>query len=62
MESAPADEEVTTAAASMVELRLREVERIRKLLEEIQAEENLSLAGVSVAVREMSVLADRMTE
>jgi glutamate dehydrogenase len=62
METAPADEEVTTAAASLVELRSREVERIRKLLEEIQAEENLSLAGVSVAVREMSVLADRMTD
>ena len=62
MESEPADEEVTTAAASLVELRSREVERIRKLLEEIQAEEDLSLAGVSVAVREMSVLADRITD
>ena len=30
------------------------------MLDEVRAEEELSLAGVSVAVRELAVLADRM--
>jgi glutamate dehydrogenase len=61
IETAPADQDVTSAAESLVELRSREVDRIRKLLEEIRAEDEVSLAGMSVAVREMSVLAERMT-
>ncbi|MEJ2538385.1 MAG: NAD-glutamate dehydrogenase [Gemmatimonadota bacterium] len=59
MESAPVETEVASAAESVLELRSREVERVRKLLEELRAEDDLSLAGMSVAVREMSVLAER---
>jgi glutamate dehydrogenase len=53
-------DEPSTAAESVMQERSRDVERIRKLLDEVQAEEELSLAGVSVAVRELAVLADRM--
>ncbi len=48
------------AAESVVARRARDVDRIRKLLDEVKAEEELSLAGVSVVVRELGVLADRM--
>ena len=38
----------------------RDVERVARLLEEIRSEEALSLAGISVAVRELAVFADRL--
>jgi glutamate dehydrogenase len=61
MEFASEEEDVTSAVEALVKSRSRDVERIRTLLEEIQADEAVSLAGVSVAVREMSVLAERMS-
>jgi len=47
------------AAARLVERRRREMDRLRKLLEEIRTEQAMSLAGLSVAVREIAALADR---
>ncbi len=50
--------EVGDAATRVVEARRREVERLQTLLDEIKAEDRMSLAGLSVAVREISMLAE----
>ena len=55
-------QDVTAAARSLVKARARDVERLKTLLDEIRAEDAVSLAGMSVAVREMTVLAERMAE
>ncbi|MDT8368856.1 MAG: NAD-glutamate dehydrogenase [Longimicrobiales bacterium] len=52
-------EDVGEAASRVIEARQREMDRLRRLLEEIQAEDAMSLAGLSVAVREIAALADR---
>jgi len=52
-------DDVGEAAAQVMEQRRQEMERLRRLLEEIRSEDEMSLAGLSVAVREIVGLADR---
>jgi glutamate dehydrogenase len=47
------------AATRVMEARRQEMERLRQLLEEIRSEGEMSLAGLSVAVREIAAFADR---
>jgi glutamate dehydrogenase len=47
------------AASRVMEARRKEMDRLRQLLEEIRTEDEMSLAGLSVAVREIAALADR---
>ncbi|MBW3535239.1 MAG: NAD-glutamate dehydrogenase [Gemmatimonadetes bacterium] len=47
------------AQERLMEARSRDLARFQSLLEEIQTDEALSLSGLSVAVREMTVLSDR---
>jgi len=51
--------DVGEAAAQAVERRQREMERLRALLDEIRTEDVMSLAGLSVAVREIAGFAER---
>jgi glutamate dehydrogenase len=44
----------------MAVLRQREVERFRSIVEELQAEESIGLAAMSVAIRELGSVADRL--
>jgi glutamate dehydrogenase len=52
--------DIDRATDRLMRTREREVSRFRELLDEMQQEPALSLAGVSVAVREMSLLSERM--
>ncbi|HSG47375.1 MAG TPA: NAD-glutamate dehydrogenase [Longimicrobiales bacterium] len=52
--------DASTAARDLLAAHSRDVDRIGRLLSEIRAEEAMSLAGISVAVRELAVLADRL--
>jgi glutamate dehydrogenase len=52
--------EIDRVADRLLHSRARDVTRFRELLDEIRAEANLSLAGVSVAVREISALSERL--
>ena len=52
-------EDIGDAASLAIEERRREMERLRTLLEEIRSENAMSLAGLSVAVREIIGLAAR---
>ncbi len=52
--------DVGEAATRLLEHRARDVERFRRLLEEIRAEDVMTLSGFSVAVREMTVLSEKM--
>ncbi len=47
------------AASRIMEARRQEMDRLRRLLDEIRSENEMSLAGLSVAVREIAALADR---
>jgi len=42
-----------------MESRRNEMERLRNLLDEIRSTDEMSLAGLSVAVREIAAVADR---
>ncbi len=59
MRTRPETRSVDEARERIMEARTRELARFQALLEEIQAEETLSLSGLSVAVREMAVLSER---
>ena len=48
------------AADRLLASRAREVARFEALLQEVQAEPRMSVAGLSVAVREIALLAERM--
>jgi glutamate dehydrogenase len=48
------------AAEALIQSRAADVARFQTLLQEIQAEPTMSLSGLSVAVREISLLSDRM--
>jgi glutamate dehydrogenase len=50
--------DVGEAATRLLEHRERSVERFRRLLDEIQSEETMSLSGLSVAVREITRLSE----
>ena len=52
--------DIDGAADLLIESRRQEVPRFQALLQEIQAEQTMSLSGVSVAVREIAWLSDRM--
>ena len=52
--------DIDGAADLLIESRRQEVTRFQALLQEIQAEQTMSLSGVSVAVREIAWLSDRM--
>jgi len=54
--------DVSEAAEELVQWRRREVERFRSLLEEIRGEERMTLSGLSVAVRELTLLSERLQE
>lgn len=48
------------AAQRLIQERRRDVERFRQLLDEIRADDEISLSGLSVAVREITALSDRV--
>ena len=48
------------AVRSLLRERSADVDRMARLVAEIRAEEDISLAGISVAVRELAVFADRL--
>ncbi len=52
--------DVGDAAQRLLEERRRDVERFRRLLDEIRMENEISLSGLSVAVREITVLSERV--
>jgi glutamate dehydrogenase len=52
--------DVDTAATRILEERRRDVERFQRLLDEIRADDSTGLSGLSVAVREMTVLSERV--
>ncbi|MGD2070463.1 MAG: NAD-glutamate dehydrogenase, partial [Gemmatimonadota bacterium] len=61
MEHLPGAEDVGRTAEALMESRGREVARYRALVEELMAEgESTSLSALSVAVREITVLAERL--
>ena len=52
--------DIGEAASRLLAQRTRDVDRFRRLLEEIRAEDGMTLAGLSVAVREITVLSERV--
>ncbi len=52
--------DIDVAADNLIESRRREVTRFQTLLQEIQGEQAMSLSGLSVAVREIAWLSDRL--
>ena len=52
--------DIGEAASRLLAQRKRDVDRFRRLLEEIRAEDGMTLAGLSVAVREITVLSERV--
>lgn len=54
------DKDILDRVQAVLAEHARDVDRVGRLLEEIRSEEVLSLAGISVAVRELAVFADRL--
>jgi NAD-specific glutamate dehydrogenase len=54
-------EDAARAADRLLDPGRRETRRYRRLLEEIRGEDRMTLSGLSVAVREMTALAARLT-
>lgn len=52
--------DVGDAAQRLLEERRRDVERFRRLLDEVRAGERVTLPGLSVAVREITMLSERV--
>ncbi len=52
--------DVDAAATRLLEERHRDVERFRHLLDEIHGEQQMTLSGLSVAVREITALSERV--
>jgi glutamate dehydrogenase len=59
MRSGGAGPDVGETALRLLEHRQRELDRYRRLLDEIRGEGRMTLSGLSVAVREMSLFAER---
>jgi glutamate dehydrogenase len=59
MRSRGGEQDVDGATDRLLESRQGEVARFQSLLQEIQAEPAMTLSGLSVAVREITLLADR---
>ena len=51
--------DIDRAADNLIEARARDVARFRSLLEEVRGEAAISLSSLSVAVREIALLAER---
>ena len=62
MDEDAASESVDQAVEHVILRRSRELDRFRSLLEEIRGEEKATLPGLSVAVREVAALADRLED
>ncbi|MEQ9569133.1 MAG: NAD-glutamate dehydrogenase, partial [Longimicrobiales bacterium] len=52
--------DVGDTAQRLIEERRRDVERFRRLLDEVRAEDQITLSGLSVAVREIMMLSERV--
>ncbi len=52
--------DVGESARRLLEQRRKDVDRFRRLLDEVRAEEGMTLAGLSVAVREITLLSERV--
>ena len=52
--------DIGEAANRLIVERKRDVDRFRRLLDEVRAEDEISLSGLSVAVREITVLSERV--